>query len=59
MAAYRCDECENFEYDEECEDYVCVVDMDMDDLERLSFSHRAQCPYFRIRDDYRIVRKQN
>ncbi len=59
MTAYHCEDCENYEYDEECEDYVCIMDLDMDDIERLSFSRHARCPYYRIRDDYRIVRKQN
>ena len=54
-----CEECENFDYDEECEDYVCVVDLDMDEYERLVQSGHRRCPYYRVRDDYRIVRKQN
>ena len=53
------EDCENFEYDEECEDYVCVVDLDMDEYERFVQSGHRRCPYYRVRDDYRIVRKQN
>ena len=55
----RCEDCENFEYDEETEEEVCVMDLDMDEFERFLLSGRTQCPYYRVRDDYRIVRKQN
>lgn len=59
MADMLCENCENLEYDEEYEDYVCVVDMDMDDLEQLMATGRSRCPFYRVRDDYRIVRRQN
>lgn len=59
MNEMLCDDCENFDYDEECEDYVCVMDMDMDEYERFVMSGHRRCPYYRVRDDYRIVRKQN
>ena len=59
MAVYNCEECENFEYDEDWDAYACIMDLDMDDFERFAFSGHARCPYFRIRDEYRIVRKQN
>jgi hypothetical protein len=59
VAAYSCDECDYYEYDEESESYTCIMDLDMDDYERLTYGHRGQCPYFRVRDEYRIVRRQN
>ena len=54
-----CEDCENYDYDEESETYTCMMDLDMDEFERFLLSHREQCPYYRVRDDYRIVRKQN
>ena len=54
-----CEECENYEYDEESDSYLCIMDLDMDDFERIMMSDRGHCPYYRVRDDYRIVRKQN
>ncbi len=54
-----CEDCENFDYDEEREDYVCMIDLDMDEYERFVQSGHRRCPYYRVRDDYRIVRKQN
>lgn len=55
----HCEECENYDFDEESESYTCLMDLDMDDFEHYVLSRDARCPYFRIRDDYRIVRKQN
>lgn len=54
-----CEDCENYEYDEEREDHVCAIDMDMDELEQFLLSRRTRCPYYRVRDEYRIVRRQN
>ncbi len=55
----NCEECENYEYDEESDTYGCMMELDMDDFEHYVLSRDAHCPYFRVRDDYRIVRKQN
>ena len=60
---YPCDDCENYEFDEESEACVCVMDLDMDEFERYVLasdaSGRIRCPYYRVRDDYRVVRRQN
>lgn len=55
----NCEECDYLEYDEETDTYECLMDLDMDDYARYLLSDRAVCPYFRVRDEYRIVRKQN
>ncbi len=55
----NCEECMNYEYDEEYEEYVCSVNMDQDEVSRLMSGHYKQCPYFRFGDEYSIVRKQN
>lgn len=55
----QCDECDHFVYDEEWDDYACEIDMDMDDRARLLSDHTAGCPFYQVRDEYRIVRKQN
>ncbi len=59
MAGFPCEECDYYDFDEECEDYVCTMDLDMDEFERFLLSDHNGCPYFRVRDEYRIVRKQN
>ncbi|MBP3435178.1 MAG: hypothetical protein J6K62_02475 [Clostridia bacterium] len=59
MTDWNCEECENFDYDEETDTYECLMNLDMDDFERFALSRQSRCPFFRIRDDYRIVRRQN
>ena len=55
----NCDFCMNYAYDEEFDEYVCSINMDEDDYERILRTGRDDCPYFRFGDDYSIVRKQN
>ena len=55
----RCEECINFEYDDEYECYVCICDLDSDEMENFIRGNTAACPYFRPGDEYTIVRKQN
>ena len=43
---YSCEFCSNYVYDEEYEEYGCVVNMDEDDLAMLMQFKRATCPYF-------------
>lgn len=55
----RCEDCMNFTYDPEYDDYSCVINLDEDELSRLIGDKNYRCPYFRMGDDYTIVRKQN
>ena len=55
---YNCDSCRNYAYDEEYEEYACMMDMDEDDYARLLSSERKECPYYDGDDDYKIVRHQ-
>jgi hypothetical protein len=55
----NCEDCENYEYDEETDTYTCLMDLDMDEYEQFLLSCHSRCPYYRIRDEYRIVRRQN
>ncbi|MBQ6380158.1 MAG: hypothetical protein IJJ41_00965 [Clostridia bacterium] len=57
--AASCLSCENFEYDESLGEEVCTVELDEDELYRLSDRESRGCPLYRFRDEYRIVRKQN
>ena len=54
----NCELCGNYVYDEEYECYVCEVDLDEDEMARFLTSTFYQCPYFRMGDEYSIVRKQ-
>lgn len=58
MANTPCEECANYAYDEEYEEYSCMVNMDEDDYVRLLSDSRFHCPYFQNGDEYRVVRKQ-
>lgn len=59
MGAYtECEQCMNYGYDEELEEYECQVYLDEDDLARyMSREHKA-CPFFQGGDEYKIVRRQ-
>lgn len=57
--ASSCLSCENFEYDEDIGAEVCVMELDEDELYRLSDREARGCPFYRLKDEYRIVRKQN
>ena len=43
---YSCEFCSNYVYDEDYEEYTCVVNMDEDDLAKLYQSDHSSCPYF-------------
>lgn len=54
----NCESCMHYTYDEEYECYVCLVNLDEDDLERFLSSSVMYCPHFQFNDEYKIVRKQ-
>lgn len=53
-----CDSCLYYEYDEEYECYVCQMDLDEDEMAHFLLDRRFACPYYRLGDEYMIVRKQ-
>ncbi len=59
MANTNCEMCSNFCYDEDVDGYICLVNMDEDDYMRYIVSSDNKCPFFRLDDEYAIVRKQN
>ena len=59
MANSNCETCTNYVYDEDCDAYVCLVNMDEDDFMRYVISGQSKCPFYRLDDEYAIVRKQN
>ena len=44
----------NEEYDE----YYCMMDLDEDEVYRITTSRSAHCPYYRQGDDYTLARRQ-
>ena len=53
-----CDECANYVYDEDCDYYVCLVNMDEDEMYRFLQSGSKECPYYDPDDEYFLARKQ-
>ena len=58
MSTNMCDTCVNYTWDEEDEEYYCCCDMDEDDYVRFVTSPRGICPYYRLDDEYAVVRHQ-
>ena len=57
-AGSNCEYCMNYEYDEECDYYVCTKDLDEDEMVRFIRGEFRDCPYYRFGDEYQIVKKQ-
>jgi len=57
-----CEFCEYYDYNEETEQYECVMDLDQDELSLFLsgelLSSRG-CRYFKFYDEYKSVQKQN
>ncbi|MBE5961402.1 MAG: hypothetical protein E7256_08450 [Lachnospiraceae bacterium] len=54
----NCECCMNYDYDEEYECYVCLMNLDEDEMGKFLTDTFDACPYFQFGDEYRIVRKQ-
>ena len=53
-----CDTCVYYVPDEEGV-YECLANFDEDDIVRFLNSPNWSCPYYRLDDEYAVVRKQN
>lgn len=58
MAMTSCEACVNYVYDEEYECYCCLVNLDEDEMYKFLSGTQRACPYFRLDDEYAVVRKQ-
>lgn len=56
--AVNCEYCVNYSYDDDYECYTCEVNLDEDEMVKFVAGNFHQCPYFKMGDEYRIVRKQ-
>lgn len=54
-----CELCVNYVFDEEDECYACLVSLDEDEYISSLSNPSYRCPYFRLDDEYAVVRKQN
>ena len=53
-----CEQCNNYIYEDDYECYVCKVDLDEDEMYRFLSGTQRECPYFRLDDEYGVVRHQ-
>ncbi|MBR1750598.1 MAG: hypothetical protein IJ740_20080 [Ruminococcus sp.] len=57
--ATDCESCINLVYDEELGCDTCLVEVDEDEYYRMYNDPVYVCPYYRLDDEYGVVRKQN
>ena len=53
-----CEDCVCCDYDEELEAFVCTMDLDEDEMYRFLTGNQRECPYYRLDDEYGVVRHQ-
>ncbi len=58
MEQRDCETCWYYDYDEEYDEYFCMMDLDEDEQYRFFSSGANRCPYYRQGDDYTLARKQ-
>lgn len=58
MGSSSCDNCVNYVYNEEYEYYECLVSLDEDDMGRFLSGTIRECHFFRLDDEYGVVRRQ-
>ncbi len=55
----NCESCEFYDYDEEYDAYICLCNLDEDEMASFLSRNTGRCPYYRYYDEYKSVRKQN
>lgn len=53
-----CESCVYYAFDEEYEYYVCEADLDEDEMSAFLRGSDFSCPFYRLDDEYAVVRKQ-
>ena len=53
-----CESCVYYDYDPELESYVCLMELDQDEMERFLRRQEKRCPYYKYGDEYTLARKQ-
>ena len=54
----NCDYCVNYVYDDEYDCYTCLVNLDEDEMYRFVNGTNYACPYYRLDDEYGVVKHQ-
>ncbi|MDE5570006.1 MAG: hypothetical protein K2I82_05070 [Ruminococcus sp.] len=55
----NCESCTNYVYDEDYDCYVCMVNLDEDEMAKFIQGTNYSCSYYRLDDEYGIVHRQN
>ena len=58
MFSTECESCWYYDYDEEDDEYFCMMDLDEDEYYRIFASGQSHCPFYRQGDDYTLARRQ-
>ena len=53
-----CETCWHYDYDEEYDEYYCMMDLDEDEVCSIFTQPHQRCPYYRQGDDYTLARRQ-
>ncbi|MEE0970318.1 MAG: DUF6472 family protein [Clostridia bacterium] len=53
-----CEECEHYDYDDECDMYYCKMSLDEDEMVSFISGKKQSCPYYKYYDEYKSVRRQ-
>lgn len=59
MPASCCESCVNCVFEEDSQQYLCMVELDEDEVSRFYSQPYYACPYYKLDDEYSIVNKQN
>ena len=51
----RCEDCEFYDYDEDCDAYYCKMSLDEDEMIRFLSGKNSACPYFKYYDEYKSI----
>ena len=54
----NCEYCVNYSYDDDYECYTCDMNLDEDEMYRFITGTYHDCPYFRMGDEYRVVKNR-
>ena len=58
MYSSECETCWNYDYDEEYEEYYCMMYLDEAEVYRIRTSKIQPGPFYRQGDDYTLARRQ-
>lgn len=58
MICNECETCWHYDYDEEYDEYYCIMDLDEDEVYRILCAKNQRCPYYRQGDEYYLARRQ-